>query len=612
MRIIFLKFLFHLGNKSNNRFFFISPMSKNLISKIKDVGKKSIITGMIAASTFYSCSKDDSIESYVEPVVAEKELKENTKILSDDDLNSVSNYEDSKIYFTKPMDYSVGDIIVGGVGEKSPYGFLEKVSSISIDKKSFSTTDVSISEAINNGEFVFSKRLTVDDLSKKQSNKIVQSKTSGYEFSYPIENAVVYDFDGNLDTTGDQIRVSGEVLFNAELNAEAKFEKKLEYFHFEVGVDVDSNLEIKCGNKSVANNIDEKVVLYNEYFTPFTVLGPGFFPLVIVPNIEIEAGVVGDLSGEVTSNIGAEANLKNKLKYEFSDWSNDTESRINFNYESPESYVKTGIKGYVEPKLSFLVYGGAGPFVSIENYLKLNIDSENDPWWELDAGIAAKVGADMGIFDKSIPGYEKVIWEHEKRVAEATEPMEELVWKEDFEDSNIGSFPVGWYPDANANARSKNKIIDENGNKILQLYGVVGGCWGALTYKNLETGDSYKISLDVKNDKNNNNGCHTGRAAIGLREGMSWKNKSEAFCYFDKSGRLYSKSGNMIANTDLGEWQNVEIRYFNGDSPKLIYYLNKEKIWEENRKLNINVNNLELVVQEGTAYFDNVEVKKIN
>jgi len=584
-------------------------MSINLLDKIKRVGKKVMAVGLITASTFYSCNKDDSMEIYIEP--ESESLKKETKILNQNDLNSISNLDDSKIYFSQPRDYLVGDIIAGGISEKTPYGILEKITNVSSDKKSFGITDTSLSEAINEGEFLLNKKLTINDLENKINSKIIKSKNSDYEFSYPIDK-VVYDMDGNLETIGDQIRMSGEVLFNMEIELDLKFNKGLKYFNFEIVNEVESNLELKCGDKNIINNINEKKILYDEYFTPIVIPTPIGFPLVIVPNIEIKAGIEGELNGEVNSNIGTKLNLKNKLVYEFSEWNKNTESNVEFYYDAQNSYLKTDIKGYIEPKLNLLIYGGPGPFASIENYLKLNIDLKSNPWLKLDGGIKARAGVDMGIFDELIPNYEKVIWEFEKRVVELEGQMEEIIWDEDFESYAIDNFPNNWVQDANALDISTNKIIDENGNKVLQLYGINGGCWGSLTYHDMKINSSYELSFSIKNGEENNSGCHQGRGSIGLRKGTSWGNESNNFCYFKEDGKLYSSNNSLIVQTKNGEWQDIKIRYLTEGYRKLVYYLNGEKIHEEPAGISSSLNNLELVAQEGTVWFDNIKVKKIN
>jgi len=590
-------------------------MSKNLLDKIKRIGRKTLFTGLIAASTFYSCSKDDSMNPYIEPikpVIEELGLKDNVNILNDKTLDLISEFNDSNISFNNSKNYSLGDIIVGGVSEKTPYGILEKITNISNDKKSFQIEETSLSDAINEGEFSFNKTLTMNDLNKKVSNKIVQSKTNGYEFSYPIDNLVIYDYDGNLETPEDQIRMNGEISFNADFDMNAKFKKGIQYFIFEANINSKSDIEISAGNKDIINSINKEKILYNENFASFVVSGPMGIPIVINPNIEISAGLIGDINGELVTNSSAELNINNKLIYENSEWTNKTTPELNFNCNKPNPYIKANIKGYVEPKLSLLIYNSAGPFVSLENYLKFVVDSESTPWWTLDVGIEAKVGVDMRRLEKYVPNYEKSIYNKEKRVAEATEPMEELIWGEDFEKQTIGTFPDNWIPDANAKSIETNKIIDEGGNKILQLYGRVGECYGSLTYHNMGSIGPYSVSMDIKNGIENNGGCHTGRAGVGLREGTSWRNRSDSFFSFDKEGNLYSRENKIIAETNLNEWQNVEIKYFKGDNPRLVYYLNNEKIYEHSGRISTTEYNLELVVQEGTAYFDNIKVKKIN
>lgn len=589
-------------------------MSINLLDKIKRAGKRGIVAGLIATSTFYSCSKDDSMEIYIEPEI--EIIKEpDTKILGSADLNSISNLDDSNIYFSQPMDYLVGDIIVGGVSEKTPYGILEKITNVSSDKKSFGITDSFISEAIDEGEFSLNKKLTINDLENKINSKIVKSKNSDYEFSYPIDK-VLYDMDGNLETVGDQIRMSGEILFNMEVDLDLKFNKGLKYFNFKTVTEVESNLELKCGSENIINSIDEKKILYDEYFAPIVIPTPLGFPLVIIPNIEIEAGVEGELNGEVTSNIGAKLNLKNELVYEFSEWNKNTESNIEFYYEAQDSYFKTNIKGYVEPKLNLLVYGGPGPFASIENYLKLNIDPDSNPWLKLDGGVKAKVGVDMGIFDELIPNYEKVVWEFEKRLIESTNATTESIWEDDFESYQEGSFPDKWNVSGySANNRDLNKIINENQNNIFLLYARGWNCTPSAAYRDLAVTPPYEISLKMRNGSMtgyNDEECRKTRGYLQINELNSWNSESEVLFHFDKDGYMISRAKDTICKTELNKWKDIKVQYYNGEDSKLIYYVDGERLHEESAEGYREFTNLGLKTQFVHVYFDDIKVKKIN
>jgi hypothetical protein len=355
------------------------------------------------------------------------------------------------------------------------------------------------------------------------------------------------------------------------------------------------------------------------------------------------------------------------------------------------------LKAGIGEKISFMINNVAGPFVSLEEYLKLEANIFSNPWWNLKAGVDFGVGANPGLFSYFIPewrsvlfNYEKVlssaededflpvaklnispkegvvplkvlldasssesfsgvekyyfvfgdgkaytesedsndgnfdgktlhvyekggiyypevnIWDKKGRTSKASETLETKVgWREDFENCSINTFPNNWIPDANAN-KSSSGIIEEGGNKILRLYGNIDGCWGALAYREKLIDPPYEIKLKIKNGDENLGGCHPSRAMIGLREGDDWSTSGKSFVSFSEEGNLLGINGEILCKTELNVWNNLKIKY---DSGKIEYYLNENKIGESFYTMP-NYKNLELSVNEGNAYFDDIEIMK--
>lgn len=95
------------------------------------------------------------------------------------------------------------------------------------------------------------------------------------------------------------------------------------------------------------------------------------------------------------------------------------------------------------------------------------------------------------------------------------------IWHENFETYATNTFPSLWIKDGNASNVSKNFITNSTaseGNKSLMLFGSLGGCWGSIAYRGLETNSSFFIKVDIKNGDESLTGCHPNRAAIVLRK----------------------------------------------------------------------------------------------
>jgi len=192
-------------------------------------------------------------------------------------------------------------------------------------------------------------------------------------------------------------------------------------------------------------------------------------------------------------------------------------------------------------------------------------------------------------------------------------------WNESFESYSNGTFPSSWIKDGNASNNSYNYVTNttsSDGSKSLKLYGTSGGCWAALVYKSLDVSSPFFIEIDIRNGNESLTGCHPERAGIGLRKGTSWTNPSRSFVQFDGDGFIYlagSKSDAYITDS----WYKIKVKYEKKSSEqvKLSFWINNEFKGEKTVPTKNDedlLTNLELNVQEGTAWFDNIKVYKFH
>jgi len=191
-------------------------------------------------------------------------------------------------------------------------------------------------------------------------------------------------------------------------------------------------------------------------------------------------------------------------------------------------------------------------------------------------------------------------------------------WSEDFENYSSGNQPSSWTFDGNGTDNSTNYIdntISYEGSNSLKLYGRVGGCWGALAYHPVQLSVPFEVEVAIRNGNETLSGCHPYRGSVGLREGDNWENPGRNFVIF-KDNKIYAGDGKTILeNFSTLKWYDISVSYdrLNTDSVKLSYWIDgnykgfivQPTITDEGKLLN-----LELVVNEGTAWFDNVVVKE--
>lgn len=200
-----------------------------------------------------------------------------------------------------------------------------------------------------------------------------------------------------------------------------------------------------------------------------------------------------------------------------------------------------------------------------------------------------------------------------EETVKSSENTMELQFNENFEDYSLNRFPSTWSADANAKDIQTNKIVYDNdmGNS-LKLYGSLGGCWGALAYKPVKYNSYFILELTVKNGSENLSGCHPDRADVGLRQGTSWNNPSRNLIHFDGDGKIYSSGKNVnLGIYKTGKWYQVKIKYLKKQNEiELSYWINDEFKGSESiefQSSDYNIKSLELCVQEGSAWFDNIK-----
>ncbi|HOD08319.1 MAG TPA: hypothetical protein PKG98_09555 [Myxococcota bacterium] len=190
-----------------------------------------------------------------------------------------------------------------------------------------------------------------------------------------------------------------------------------------------------------------------------------------------------------------------------------------------------------------------------------------------------------------------------------------VVWQDDFESYSAGDFPSSWVPDANATDSSSNFVDDtvfSTGNQSLRLFGKMGGCWGALAYRSITVDPPFELEVDVKNGTEDTNGCHPDRATIGVINGTDWSNWGRSFAYFKKDGSINGPGG-VVATYSTNVWMKLRVRYERlGDgSVKLTYWVNGTLVGSQTDDPGENedyYDNVQLVSQEGSVWYDNVRV----
>ena len=347
-----------------------------------------------------------------------------------------------------------GDIMVGDATENAPYGFLRKVISASTDDGQFivETEGATIAEAVERGSLHVSGTLSPDQASgARLAPGVTLASTpqvqGGLSFSYSLENVILYDADGSVGTTNDQIRANGS------LRIEPRFEVAMEadgldLQEFTFMTYTDERAELEIISEFETPTIGVELLLAEHVFDkpPITVwIGP--VPVVIVPVLSVHVGVDGSVHAGLRLGATQEATLVAGAQYADDAWSLIGEFSNEFYIDPPELSAETDLKGYAGAELALMLYGVTGPYARLNGYRELEADPFATPWWTIYGGLEVPVGVRIEVLSNLIADYEGVVIDYRLVLAQA-------------EDNNLPYMPSAPSPTDGAAHQSVDTDLD--------------------------------------------------------------------------------------------------------------------------------------------------------
>lgn len=192
------------------------------------------------------------------------------------------------------------------------------------------------------------------------------------------------------------------------------------------------------------------------------------------------------------------------------------------------------------------------------------------------------------------------------------------ILSDDLEGYELDTWPSSWVPDANATSNPANNMIvqdpEDPSNQVLKMYGSVGGCWGAIGYRECSITDELYIEAKVYNGSESLSGCHPSHAYIGVQQGTSWTNYGRGLILFNGDGNITAGDGSVLQGYQTERWYNVKIHYKGvDDNLTLRYWI--DGVYRGQVEITINdildeisLDHVSLSAYEGSAYFDDVKV----
>jgi len=321
---------------------------------------------------------------------------------------------------------SPGEIIVGDATPAAPYGFLRKIVSVSNNggQVDVQTAPATIDEAVQQGEVSVSQVLMPSNLVQPtlaEGVQVVNAPSAVFNtIQIQLNNVVLYDQDGNANTTNDQINANGRVSLVPSVDFRLKvqnFQLKELYFTMTAS----QTAQLKIGSKVAVTVKAEPPPLANIPMGPLF-LTIGTFPVTVYPVLTVVVGIDGSVSASVSTGVTQTLSQTAGLSYANGNWSPIQRFSNQFQYDPLTSSSALSFKAYIGAKLKILLYGAVGPDIALNTYLKLEAPLPQPSLWKLYGGLEVPVGISIDIFSHVIASYSAVVINYQRLLAQADVP----------------------------------------------------------------------------------------------------------------------------------------------------------------------------------------------
>ncbi|GEM_PF-3392290 len=328
-----------------------------------------------------------------------------TRILKDGTLQLMKQQTENEIIFdTQAKEVSkltAGNIIVSSKGN----GFLRKIittettpAEIKIQTEPATLTDVFEQASVNMVQQLNPTDFQqITPLQKGISLIEVQSDL----FRFEIKDFVLHDSDGNEVTTNDQLIASGRlVVSNPQFQFELDIKSaSIKYLLFTGTIHQASDLEIRGEIRLLHLRKEFEIIRMAGKPIVFMV---GNVPIVLTPVLSVAVGVELDADVSMMNSVlfaSQDANYTGGIAYKngkvtrISDFSNQ------FQFTPPKVTVNSRLKGFAYPKFEMLLYDFVSLYLKPIEYVEINAQIYNIPWWSLYGGIDVFIGIAIEVFN---------------------------------------------------------------------------------------------------------------------------------------------------------------------------------------------------------------------
>ncbi len=333
-----------------------------------------------------------------------------TKHVSAADLASFVLSEDSTSLVIKAGNSTLDNLRVNDVlVSERGMGLIRMVTSVTHGngQNTLQTKQAAITDAIQKGSIAISRKFSAGDtlatLYKGRGVSVRKPKDGSDGFTFTLLNTVLWDNDGNLSTTNDQIVANGTITITPTLT----FSMTIDNWHvknLQIAATVTEDLNLSVGMTLVDIDISKSKEIYRSYLTPIVTF-VGIVPVVLTPLMTVSVGADAKVEVAVTSDVRQHAELTAGIACNEGVWSPVTDLQNTFAFDPPSVTATAQLKGYISPEWSCLLYGVVGPYITASLYGELDADITKTPWAVFYAGIQAGGGVKIEVLSHELADF---------------------------------------------------------------------------------------------------------------------------------------------------------------------------------------------------------------
>jgi formylglycine-generating enzyme required for sulfatase activity len=350
-------------------------------------------------------------------------MAEETVELTEESTSQITSIsEDGSVYnfdnTTPELDQvDVGDVIIGGISEATPYGFLRKVTVIddSGGDLTLTTEQGTIEDAYEQLSINVEQVITPENMQSFIDLPGVTMTQSPYgvddiNFHFELDNVILFDDDGNPGTTTDQIVVNGFLSFSPTYVYRLLVRGvNVEDFYFTQTMSMTSELSVTSRVSLVVQPPEFEIlpapIPLGAYPIPGTLI-------VLTPFLQIYAGVNGRVYADITTTAIRTDNFTTGLQYFNNTWKPIAYHYTEYDFEVPTPDWGVAFTAYLGPKISISVNGIVNVYAKTNLALKLEIEPTGDPLLALEFGLTLPVGVSVGLFKFVLLDYHVVVLDY--------------------------------------------------------------------------------------------------------------------------------------------------------------------------------------------------------